>query len=77
MTKALEKLLGDAKAAGYTVRVDGAGNIDIFKSTVTGRIVQGLVLYPDGTAFDATVDLSVTKGIRSYKEMRMVLGLDQ
>ncbi len=65
-------LLLAAPSAGYHVTLSGSA-VEITKRTP--RTVTGIVLYENGTAFDVTVDLSVAKGIRSYAEMRKLLGL--
>ncbi len=65
-------LLLAALAAGYHV-VPSGKSVEITKRTP--RTITGIVLYENGTAFDASVDLSVARGIRSYAEMRKLLGL--
>jgi len=71
-----QRLIEDARAAGFEVKQDSDGTVSIVKiHRGTGRPIRGLVIYPNGTAFDATVDLSVARGFRSYKAMRSVLGL--
>ena len=74
----LEKLVSDAEKAGYTVK-RSASSVQIFKvHGGHGKIVRGLEVYEDGTAFDMTVnDLSVARGLRSYKAMRKVLELKE
>jgi hypothetical protein len=71
MTTNMASLIEDAKRAGYTVADKGAAGI-----WITTRGV-GLIIYPDGTAFDASVRLDVAKGIRAYKDMRRILGIER
>jgi hypothetical protein len=69
-------LIADAKAAGYDVIADGTTlRIVRMDRRSKGRPLRGIVLYETGTAFDATVDLSVARGMRSYADMRKVLGI--
>jgi len=72
MTRNRRNLLKDARAAGFTVAHEG-GNTTILRHSKTGRILRGLVIYADGTAYDATVRLDVARGLRSYADMRAVL----
>jgi len=76
VSRRLQQLVDEAKSAGFTITKDPDGTIKIVKRHGGhGRPIRGLVIFPNGTAFDATVDLSVARGIRSYKAMRSVLGL--
>lgn len=71
-------LIEDARAAGFEIRDASGGGVEIVKwdgRTKGRRPLQGLVLFGNGTAIDATVDLAASKGIRSYAAMRKVLGL--
>jgi hypothetical protein len=43
------------------------------KHPVTRHTIKGLIIYPDGTAIDATLDLSVARIIRSVKDWEKVL----
>jgi ribosomal protein L28 len=75
VTKNLADLCSAASAVGYTVSTSDSG-ILIYKTvrvnkTATKKV--GLWVAPNGTALDLSVDLSVVKGIRSYKEMRKIL----
>jgi hypothetical protein len=76
MTQRKQQLIDDAKAAGFTVVTSESGVVRIRKTHKgNGRVLRGLDLYPDGTAIDATLDLSVAKGVRSYADMRAILGV--
>ncbi len=72
MTRNRRNLLTDAQAAGFTVTHEGE-RTTILRRSKTGRLLQGLVIYADGTAYDATVRLDVARGLRSYADMRAVL----
>jgi len=76
---AKDRLIRDAESAGYSVeKSSSTGRILLVKRHGGhGRVTRGLVLYPDGTAVDATLDLTVAKGVRSYKAMRRILGLTE
>ena len=74
MTRNRRNLLTDAQAAGYTVTHEGERTA-ILRKSKTGRILAGLIVYADGTAYDATVRLDVAKGLRSYADMRAVLNI--
>jgi hypothetical protein len=74
MTNKLHNLLEDAKAKGFTVETEGT-KIRISKRVGRWSEIRGIELFDDGTAFDLSVDLSVTRGMRSYEDMRSVLGI--
>ena len=70
------QLISDAKAAGFTVTLgDDVSPTTILRTSKSGRITRGLVIFAEGTAYDATVRLDVARGLRSYADMRAVLGL--
>jgi len=76
MTPRRRQLLADAREAGYRITTREDGYTEIIRlHRGTNKPLRGLILYPDGTGFDATVDLSAAKGMRSYAEFRAVLGL--
>jgi hypothetical protein len=75
MTSNMQKLTTDATKAGWTVRQSGSATT-ITKPTL-GKKLKGIEITETGTAYDITVDLSVARGVRSYKEMRIILGLAQ
>jgi hypothetical protein len=85
MTKAKSSLIEDAKNAGFEVQVDDDGCV-FFRRWSNHRDPQGrlcprlldgsMVLYASGTAFSLTTPLSVAKGMRSYRDMRRCLGLE-
>jgi hypothetical protein len=75
MTTARESLLNDARAAGYTVTIGKDGHTEIAKRVGRWKRLRGLVIYPDGCAVVAEVDLAATACIRDYKTMRVVLGI--
>jgi hypothetical protein len=75
MTKR-ERLLIDAREAGYTIRESPGGLVRILRTHKrTGKTLQGVILYYEGTAIDATVDFAVARGIRGYNKIRALLGL--
>ena len=73
VTKQMQSLLDDAESAGYTI--NQGSTIKIYKSRGS-RITNGIEIYQDGTAIRMGVDLTVTKAIRGYKEMRRALDLN-
>lgn len=76
MTTNRKSLIADAKAAGF--KVDDQGSrlvIARWSKHVTPRVLRGVAIYNDGTAFDLTVVLHVAKGMRSYVVIRKALGL--
>lgn len=78
MSPAREMLLRDARAAGYVISAGSAGETVIVRTigvngTTTRR--RGIVIFDDGTAIRVDVDLSVAAGMRSYRDMRAVLGI--
>ncbi|MHC4776946.1 MAG: hypothetical protein ACYTFG_00065 [Planctomycetota bacterium] len=76
MTPRRKQLLEDARRAGYQVQVAEEGHIEIVRRHArTGAILHGLVIYPNGTGFDAAVPLSVARGMRSYRDFRSTLKL--
>lgn len=76
-TTAIDKLIEDAIADGYGIKRTGqAGNQCLAITKPRGRWgTQGVVIYPDGTAFCVDVDPSAAKTMRSYREVRQALGL--
>lgn len=70
MTKQLQKLVDDAKAAGYTVGRRGSV-LRIVKRQ--GKKTRGICVYENGTAVDLT---NAKRGMRSYRDMRSCLGLN-
>jgi hypothetical protein len=76
MTPRRQRLIDDARDAGFAVTIgDDSSPTTILRTSKRGRTTKGLMIYPDGTAFDATVRLDVARGLRSYADMRAVLGL--
>lgn len=83
----LDTLLDDARAAGWTVAVDGRGATTVYKEVACGGRVRagrpprtrriGLLIYDDGTAFVLGIDLGVAAGIRSLAAMRRVLEIPE
>lgn len=69
--KGIEKLISEAGQKGYSVNRKG-DRIEIAKP---GRKMISLVILPDGTAYRGDVDLTITKTIRTQKQMKEVLGL--
>lgn len=79
MGRKRDKLIEDAKAAGYTVEARGRETIIVktIKVNKTKTRKDGLVIYEDGVAIRIGIDLAVARGIQSDKEMRAVLGLPE
>lgn len=75
LTKSQEKLIQDAKSAGYTVEISGAC-VDVFKvSRSGGSVSKGIRVYEDGTAHRLDVELGSANTIRTQKMMRKILGV--
>ncbi|EAT8236231.1 TPA: hypothetical protein I8550_002194 [Citrobacter freundii] len=70
-SKGIENLIKDALAAGCNV-TRKAHRFEISKK---GRKAITLIICEDGTAYRGDVDLTITKSIRTQKEMRFILGL--
>ncbi|HAF2549020.1 TPA: hypothetical protein G9F23_005090 [Salmonella enterica] len=72
-SKGIENLIKDALDAGCNVtRKDHH-----FEVSKKGRKDITLIICEDGTAYRGDVDLTITKSIRTQKEMRFILGLLQ
>ncbi len=72
----LQALIEDARKAGYEIKTEPNGTVAIFrKHKGTGTILQGLLIHPNGTAIDSSVRPDIAKGLRSFGDMRKVLGL--
>ncbi|EBV2043962.1 hypothetical protein FDK33_24850 [Citrobacter werkmanii] len=69
--KGIENLIKDALAAGCNV----TRKAHRFEVSKKGRKAITLVICEDGTAYRGDVDLTVTKTIRTQKEMRAILGI--
>jgi hypothetical protein len=69
--KGIENLIKDALAADCRV-IRKAHRFEVSKP---GRKTITLVICEDGTAYRGDVDLTITKTIRTQKEMREILGL--
>ncbi len=74
MTRKQRELCHQARENGYSI-VEKNEAIEISKTHGRWRKIAGILIYPDGPAFDLTVDLSVARGMRSYDDMRRVLNL--
>lgn len=77
MTK-LQRLLEDARAAGYEVEPDGHSGWLILKTIKVSRHRTkrvGIVIMASGWAFDVSVDPSVQKCVRSTDLMRKILDI--
>ena len=74
-TRRMAALMKDAEAAGYKLEISG-GTMHILKRHKGhGGILRGLTVYDDGSAFDIKVAPSVARSMRSYSDMREILGL--
>lgn len=69
--KGIENLIKDALAAGCNV----TRKAHRFEVSKKGRKAITLVICEDGTAYRGDVDLTITKTIRTKKEMRAILGI--
>lgn len=69
--KGIENLIKDALAAGCNV-MRKAHRFEVSKK---GRKAITLIICEDGIAYRGDVDLTITKSIRTKKEMRAVLGI--
>jgi hypothetical protein len=76
LTAQKSKMVADAISAGFEVRHHETC-IDIIKMSrhAKPRVLSGLRVWADGNAFDATIDLSVAKPIRTIKAQRAYLGI--
>ena len=76
MNAAKQAVIADAERAGYTI-VRHETCVDIVKRTkhAKPRVSTALRIYENGTAFDATMDLSAAKAIRNVADMRAFLGI--
>ena len=83
MTKRKAKLIEDARAAGFEVNEGTQGEWHFerwskHKKSRYGnggpRLLAGMTLYESGTAISKMCDLVDAIGIRSYAQMRAVLG---
>ena len=76
MNAAKQAVIADAERAGYTIERHETC-VDIVKRTkhAKPRVSIALRIYGDGSAFDATMDLSAAKAIRSVADMRAFLGI--
>ncbi|WP_181216601.1 hypothetical protein [Citrobacter werkmanii] len=70
-SKGIENLIKDALAAGCNV----TRKAHRFEVSKKGRKAITLIICEDGTAYRGDVDLTITKSIRTQKEMRFILGL--
>lgn len=69
--KGIENLIKDALAAGCNV----TRKAHRFEVSKKGRKAITLIICEDGTAYRGDVDLTITKTIRTKKEMRSILGI--
>lgn len=69
--KGIENLIKDALAAGCNV----TRKAHRFEVSKKGRKAITLIICEDGTAYRGDVDLTITKTIRTQKEMRVILGI--
>ncbi len=74
MTKR-EKMLADAAAAGYAIERKGETTYVVRRQKRTRQILAGIVIWGDGTATRADIDLSLCLSIRTIKAMREQLGI--
>lgn len=79
MTPGFKKIIESAELAGLTVRRAASGSVLIVAKVDgrSGNITRGVTLYPDGVAIDASVDLSVARGVRRLASVRAMLRLPQ
>jgi predicted GNAT family acetyltransferase len=77
LSVAKRDLVRDAIAAGY-VAEHGEVCLDLVRRSKheKPRVLAGLRIWEAGSAFDVTLDLSVSKAVRSVDDMRQLLGLE-
>jgi hypothetical protein len=77
LSVAKQDLVRDAIAAGY-VAEHGEVCVDVVRRSrhERPRVLGGLRIWENGSAFDAILDLSASKAIRSVDDMRHFLGLE-
>ena len=75
LSKPKQKFIQKVESEGKHQIVNRGENVIEIKKTNkrTGKPTKGLVIYPDGTALDIMVDLSVAKVMRSIKDWENVL----
>lgn len=74
-TRGTEKMITDSVENGFTVDRH-EDRIDIYRSHIrTGRVLDGITLWEDGTCTRMGTDLTVCKNIRTLRDRRNVLGL--
>lgn len=72
MSRTKQQLIEDARAAGFDVVEEFGGLIDIrLREAETGRLVNGVRIYRDGTAYSHTS----ARGMHSYREVQKSLNL--
>ncbi|CAE6795140.1 hypothetical protein R70006_05037 [Paraburkholderia domus] len=76
LSPAKRAVVEDAIAAGYSARYSDTC-VDLVRHSAHAkpRLLRGLRIYANGSAFDATLDLSVAVAMRSAADMRAILGL--
>jgi hypothetical protein len=65
----------DAQKKGYEVCETESEITIARRHAKTRRVLQGICVFQDGTAVDATVHLTVARCLRSAGEWKSVLGL--
>lgn len=82
MTTNMTSLINDAKDAGYTVETDQHGSVTLKKHVKLNQSkktrIEGLVIGANGWAYRLDVlarSPGVAATIRSYRDMRSVLGI--
>lgn len=73
LTKAQQRLIDDAKQAGYTVEL-GDTDVDIYKIRL-GKVTRGIRLCENGKAYRLDIPLSDTTWINTQKNIRQYLGI--
>jgi hypothetical protein len=76
MVESISQLIRDAMDAGFNISEKNGSTIISKRHRGNGSILQGIQIYPDGSAIDLTVtQLDTAKSIRRIRDMRAVLGL--
>ena len=75
-TPGFRAIIRDAQAAGLQVIIKPSkAVVAVRRHKRTGRILQGMVLWGNGTAHDPTIHLGAVRGIRKLSLIRDLLNL--
>jgi hypothetical protein len=79
ISKPKQAVIAEAVSVGYIVEHCGDSAINLVRLSkhAKPRLMRGLRIFADGTAYDMLVELSSAKTIRSADIMRNALGLSK